>query len=199
VPDAMSTKIKNALFALVVLLCFAAPPIGAYFLVEQVQLQPGETLCAGRSHSPSDYQNIIFVAELPNVPKLASHQGNNYLNLGFMYRTAGKNAFVLYLNGARCGEIVDPVTLARMIGTNQFDSAFVVPENPNSYWLQALWIVAALAFGALSFGLMLFYVSLSDKYPGRWAGPILFIPDDPYAIQREVKKLLRIEQNKNVS
>jgi hypothetical protein len=193
----MSTKVKNILFALVILLSIAGP-IGMFMWVEQLPLTAGGRVCEGRSATHSYYNNIIFVADLPNVPSLATHSGKNHFDLGFMYRSAGQDTFVLSVKGARCGEIVDPVTLAKMIGTNQFDSAFVVPENPNSYWLQALWMVAALAFGALSFGLMLFYGSLSDKYTGRWAGS-MYIPDDPYAIQREVKKLLGIEQNKNVS
>lgn len=187
----MGAKIKNILFAIVILLSIAGP-IGMFVWAEQLPLPSGGTVCEGRQSTFNRYYKIIFVADLPNVPKLATHSGKNYLDLGFMYRSAGKDTFVLSVTGSRCGEVVDPSSLAKLIGSTKFNSAFVVPENPTSVWLTVFLLSPIFLCMALLLFLQCVGDQYSKKYPGKWTPGrwSVFMPDDPNIIRRDVRRWL---------
>jgi hypothetical protein len=190
----MSAALKNILFAVVILLSIAGP-IGMFVWIEQLPLPSGGTVCEGSQSTFSRYYKIIFVADLPDVPSLATQSGNRYLDLGFVYRSAGQNTFVLNLTGAHCGEIVDAVSLAKLIGTNRFDSAFIVPENPSSRWPMVFPLSVIFLFVVLYCFLGIVSDRYSKTYPGKWLlgrWPV-FIPDDPNVIKRDVRKWLRMK------
>jgi hypothetical protein len=143
-----------------------------------------EQVCLNRK---SNYDNLILVADLPNLARLTSKNGK-HLDLYYAYRFASKNTFVLSTESWRCGTIIDAPSLRALVTTARFDSAFVIPPNPNSMLPDILKIALLMLVVALVVALMIYNEWLSNNYAGQWTAGGNYTVDDPYKLHHDLKK-----------
>jgi hypothetical protein len=177
-------------FAIVVIVCLITAFTAVLFrdfLPGTGELKPQQVVCLNPN---ANYDNLILIADLPDTLNLKT-QSDEYLDLYYAYRFHSRNSFVLSAPKWRCGNVIDAASLRLTLGSDRFDTAFVIPPNPHSMLADVRWFVFFALFASVGLVLGMYNDWVSQNYSGRWRGDQYYEVDEPQKLHEDLHKKFR--------